>query len=138
MKTELNFPKMRFLTVEVFLSIALSFTTASTSAEEWRNCEVVNSVANEKEAAIAFGKIEKRLSFFKKTDFASVTIFLDGKTWNSAGLIKTGRRLYGDGKPYQGYTDKTNSLVVQEFEDSDLMIVRLRGDVDFTMFAKCH
>ncbi len=107
-------------------------------AEQWKNCKVVNSLATEKEAAIAFGKIEKRLSFFKKTDFASITIFLDGKTWKSADLIQTGRRLFGDGKPYLGYADKTNSLIVQEFEESELLIVKLRGDVDFTMFAECR
>ena len=75
---------------------------------------------------------------FKKTDFASITIFLDGKTWKSADLIQTGRRLFGDGKPYLGYADNTNSLIVQEFEESELLIVKLRGYVDFTMFAECR
>jgi len=46
--------------------------------------------------------------------------------------------LFGDGKPYLGYADKTNSLIVQEFEESELLIVKLRGDVDFTMFAECR
>lgn len=107
-------------------------------ADEWRSCDVYNSLGSEREAAIAFGKIKKRISFFKKQDFANLTIFLDGQTFGSADLIPTGRRLYGDGKPYLGYADKSNTLIVQEFENSSTIIVTTKGDVDFTMFAKCN
>lgn len=107
-------------------------------ADELKSCDVYNSVASEREAAIALGKMKNKIAFFKKQDYASVTIFLDGQTFGSADLIPTGRRLYGDGKPYLGYADKTNTLIVQAFENSDNIIVTSRGDVDFTMFAKCN
>ncbi len=128
----------RSLMFEKYVLCAALFFVANAKAEEWKNCEVGNSTATEREAAIALGKINKRLSFFKKTDFAAITIFFDGKTWKNIDLIPTGRRFFGDGKPYLGYADKTNSLIVQEFEGSDIMIVTVKGDVEFTMFAKCR
>ena len=123
--------------------IALAFLCAfsypiSALADEWKSCDVYNSVASQREAAIAFGKMKKRISFFKKPDFASITIFLNGETFGSADLISTGRGVYGDGKPYLGYADKTNTMIVQEFENSKNIIVTTRGDVDFTMFAQCN
>jgi len=137
MKIKINSMKIIKLITQMFLCMPLSFANIA-HAEEWKNCDVGNSTATQRDAAIAFGKIEKRLSFFKNNEFASVAIFLDGKSWKTADLIQTGRRIYGDGKPFNGYADKTNSLIVQEFEDSDIMIVTLKGDVEFTMFSKCR
>lgn len=111
--------------------------TIYANAEEWKTCKVGNSLASQRDLAIAFGKIDKSFSFFKKTDFASITIFFDGVTWRTADLIHTGRALFGDGKPYLGYASRNNTMIVQEFENSNVMIVTLRGDVDFTMFAEC-
>jgi hypothetical protein len=124
-----------FLSQIVFISFLLF--CGGVSAEEWKSCEVGNSTATDRNAAIAFGKIKTRISFFKKIDYASITIFLDGKTWKSIDLIPTGRGFFGDGKPYLTYADKTNSLIAMEFEDSDLMIVIIKGDIDFTLFSRC-
>lgn len=118
--------------------MAATSATAVTAAEQWKRCTVGNSLASEREAAIAFGKIDKTLSFFKNKDFASISIFLDGKPWQAIDLLPTGRRFYSDGKPYLGYASRNNSAIVQEFEADDIMIVTLKGDVDFTMFAKCR
>ncbi len=129
---------MKFFISKIILCVALTFATTVTAAEQWKRCTVGNSLASDREAAIAFGKIDKTLSFFKKTDFASISIFLDGKSWQTIDLMPTGRGLYSDGKPYLGFANRNNSVIVQEFEGDDVMIVRLRGDVDFTMFAKCR
>lgn len=129
----------RYVSTFVFLKLVfVSLCPVNAHADEWKSCDVYNSVASEREAAIAFGKIKKKISLFKKQDFASVNIYLDGKTFGSADLIPTGRRLYEDGKPFLGYADKTNTMIVQEFENDNNIIVTSRGDVDFTMFAKCN
>lgn len=129
---------MKFFILRIIVGVIFSFGSVVAAAEEWKSCAVGNSFASEREAAIAFGKIEKNFSFYKKTDFAHISIFLDGKPWQSIDLVQTGRGFYSDGKPYLGYASKNNSLIVQEFESDDIMIVRLKGDVDFTMFAKCR
>ena len=90
-------------------------TISNVHADEWRRCEVGNSTASEREIAIDLGKIKKTISFFKKSNFASITIFLEDKTWVTTDLIPTGQRLYGDGSPYLGYADKLNTVIVQEF-----------------------
>ena len=124
----------------MFKCCAAIFTltlTANAYADEWRYCDVVNVTASEKEAAIQVAKIDKKIAFFKKPNFASITIFLDGKTWATSELIPTGRRIYGSNEPFEGYADKTNSLIVQEFESSDAIYVRMLGKVDFTFYSKC-
>ena len=81
-----------------FIVLVLSvFHTNIAQADEWKYCDVYNSMASEREAAIAFGKIKTKISFFKKQDYASISIFLDGKTFTTADLIPTGKRFYGDG-----------------------------------------
>lgn len=122
-----------------FIVLVLSvFHTNIAQADEWKYCDVYNSMASEREAAIAFGKIKTKISFFKKQDYASISIFLDGKTFTTADLIPTGKRFYGDGRPFLGYADKTNTLILQEFENDSNIILTLKGNVDFTMFAKCN
>lgn len=129
---------MKFFISQIILCAAATFATAVSAAEQWKRCSVGNSLASDREAAITFGKIDKTLSFFKKKDFASISIFLDGKPWQTIDLLPTGRGLYSDGKPYLGYASRNNSVIVQDFEGDDIMIVGLKGDVDFTMFAKCR
>ena len=119
------------------LLLAITCAGNGAFADEWKSCEVSNATASQREAAIALGKIEKRISFFKKNDFASIVIFLDGKPGATTDLIPTGRRFYDNGKPYIGYANKANTFVIQESEDSDTMIVTVRGDITITMFAKC-
>lgn len=105
---------------------------------ELKNCDVGNLHSPNRETAMALGKEKMRFSFVKKIDTVSITIFSNSDIWRSADLIPTGRRFYSDGKPYSGYANKTSSLIVQEFEDSDIMIVTTRGDVDVSLYAKCH
>jgi hypothetical protein len=123
--------------IKLLISSLIFFSVAA-NAEQWRSCDVYNSLASQREAAIAFGKLKTRVSFFRKQDFASVTIFVDGQTFGSADLIPTGRRLYSDGKPFNGFADRSKKIIVQEFENSDDIIVTSRGDVEITMFAKCR
>ena len=129
---------MKIIISHIILGVIFSFASVVAVAEEWKKCTVGNSLASQRDAAIAFGKIDKTLSFFKKTNFASISIFLDGKPWQTIDLVPTGRGLYSDGKPYLGYASRNNSVIVQDFEGDDIMIVGLKGDVDFTMFAKCR
>ena len=111
--------------------------TSIAIADEWKNCDVGKSLASNREAAIALGKIEKRIAFFKKPNFASITIFFDNQEWFATDLINTGRRQYGDGSFYQGYASKNNKVIVQEFEIGVTMIVSAEGDIKYTFFANC-
>lgn len=115
------------------------FSALSTAvhSDEWKKCQVFRNTATDRDAAIALGKIDKRISFLKRTGSAHITIFLDGKTFAFAELIPTGRRMFNGNEPFEGYADKSNSLIVQEFDDSQLF-VSLKGQVDFTFFARCE
>ena len=111
----------------------------NTQADEWRKCEVGKSTATDRDIAIEFGKFKKSIAFFKKSNFASITIFVDDKTWVATDLIPTGQGLYGDGKPYLGYADKSNSVIVQEFINGKNMIVGLDSEkLRMTLFASCE
>ncbi len=121
---------------EIFI-FAVIVISGAAWADEWKNCSVTKSLASDKAVAIAAGKIEKKISFFKKPNYVFITIFLDGKTWAQTDLVQTGSRKMSDGATYLGYADKTNSLIVQEFEATNTMIVTLRGEIDFTFFASC-
>ncbi len=111
---------------------------ANVKADEWKRCEVEKSTASERDIAIELGKANKSISFFKKSNYASITIFLDDKTWVAAELIPTGQRVYGDGSPYLGYADKLNSVIVQEFINDKSMIVTFNSNkYRFTLFASC-
>jgi hypothetical protein len=120
------------------VSVLSAFHTNIAQADEWKYCDVYSSMASEREAANAFGKIKTKISYLKKQDHVSISIFLDGKTFTTADLIPTGKRFYGNGKPFLGYADKTNTLILQEFENDNNIILTLNGEVDFTMFAKCN
>jgi hypothetical protein len=124
----------------ILVTICLFFIAlTNTHADEWRKCEVGKSTANDREIAIELGKVKKTISFFKKSNFASITIFADEKTWVTTDLIPTGQGLYGDGKPYLGYADKTNTVIVQEFINGKTMIVGLDGEkLRMTLFATCE
>lgn len=136
MRAALNLIR-RFAALIAVLTCLNSLVTFNVHAGEWKTCIVGNATVNNRDMAIAFGKIDKRFSFFKQPDDATINIFLDGKSWRIATLKPTGRRFYGDGKPYLGYVDATKTLIVQEFENNNSMIVSLNGDFDFTMFATC-
>lgn len=128
--------KMKF--IQVFI-LFFFMGLANTFADEWRKCEVGKSTASEREIAIELGKVKKTISFFKKSNFASITIFLEDKTWVTTDLIPTGQRLYGDGSPYLGYADKLNTVIVQEFINDKTMLVSLNnGKLSFTLFATCN
>ena len=122
--------------IAIFWLALISLTNAN--ADEWKQCEVGKSTASERDIAIVLGKVNKSISFFKKPNYASITIFLEDKTWVTAELIPTGQRTYGDGSPFLGYADKQNSVIVQEFINDKSMIVTLKTDSHrYTLFASC-
>lgn len=127
-----NFAKKILFYVSFLLFTSIAF------AEEWKSCDVGNSTATNKDAAIELGKIEKRISFFKKKNFYHIVIFFDNKQWIKTDLIQTGRDQFSDGRFYQSYASKNNKIIVQEFEIGDTMIVTANDDlINLTFFAKC-
>jgi hypothetical protein len=48
---------------------SLIFFSVVANAEQWKSCNVHNSLASDRDAAIAFGKIKTRISFFLKARF---------------------------------------------------------------------
>ena len=118
-----------FITICICTSIAI--------ADEWKNCDVGKSLASNRDAAIALGKIEKRIAFFKKPNFASITIFFDNQQWLATDLINTGRGQFGDGSFYRAYASKNNKIIVQEFEEGNTMIVTAQDDIKLTFFTNC-
>jgi len=115
----------------------LLFSSSVIRADEWKNCDVGKSLASDRDAAIALGKIEKRIAFFKKPNFASITIFFDNQQWLATDLINTGRGQFGDGSFYRAYASKNNKIIVQEFEEGNTMIVTAQDDIKLTFFANC-
>ncbi len=118
-------------------AVVLSFFAHSSMADEWKKCEVTKSMANNRDVAIALGKSKIYFGFLKKTNYSYIAMHVDGNNVKNADLIATGRRQYSDGTYFIGYADKTNTLRIQEFEDSPTMIISMSGDVDFTFFVSC-
>jgi len=124
--------------MKIIIGLTIGLLSLYANADEWKSCNITNVLASTKATAVALGKIEKKISFFKKPNYVYITIFFDGKTWSETELITTGRRQMTDGTPFMGYADKTNSIIVQEFEATNTLMVTVRGESEFTMFASCN
>lgn len=129
--------KFKIYKMKILFAFTFFLCSTITFADEWKKCNVTNSMASNRDIAMELGKKKISFNFLKKEDYFYISMYVDDVNVKNADVLRTGKRQYSDGSYFTGYADKTNTLRIQEFETRPTMIVSMGGEIDFTFFVSC-